>query len=150
MLDLSEWTIFNPVTIQIYGTVYLMKIGEEFRALPLDEEGVIIDLTRTKYIRESEVETSQGKIKRKKVTKKVIRNLYSMQEGACFYCFQNLEAYHCDHIRPITLGGSSKLENLCLCCDICNLIKSDKCFATISDIREYISDVKKSRKPKIC
>ena len=33
---------------------------------------------------------------------------------------------HCDHILPVTQGGTDELSNLQTLCDDCNLAKSDK------------------------
>ena len=45
--------------------------------------------------------------------------------GYCGCCFDQLTKYTLDHIIPLSLGGSSSIENLVLACFTCNNIKSN-------------------------
>jgi hypothetical protein len=47
----------------------------------------------------------------------------------CRYCLTTEAnsgiAMTCDHIQPISKGGTTTLENLCLACSACNIFKSN-------------------------
>jgi hypothetical protein len=48
----------------------------------------------------------------------------------CEYCHapQQLtgQAFHFDHIIPVSIGGKTTAENLCLACSHCNIAKSNR------------------------
>jgi len=48
----------------------------------------------------------------------------------CEYCHapQQLigQAFHFDHIVPVSIGGKTTAENLCLACSHCNIAKSNR------------------------
>lgn len=58
--------------------------------------------------------------------------------GICFYC--EYEADQVDHIIPYAHGGTDDDNNLVACCQICNLIASDKVFDTLEQKRDFIRD----------
>lgn len=63
------------------------------------------------------------------VTAKDLKLLWGQQNGCCAYCgnvLQKGKMMHVDHIRPVSQGGKSDIENLCLACPRCNLEKSDR------------------------
>lgn len=78
--------------------------------------------------------------RRKTISKKIVRQLHSMQEGLCAYCDKNLEEYHVEHIIPLCLDGSNNIGNLCLSCPRCNLLAGGKYFASFYDKRIYIQN----------
>jgi hypothetical protein len=45
---------------------------------------------------------------------------------ACQYCGATSGPLHCDHIVPVSRGGSDDDENLCAACVPCNLSKGAK------------------------
>lgn len=53
-----------------------------------------------------------------------IKDLYSEQNGLCYYCSIELNGdYHVDHKKPISRGGSNDKSNLACACAMCNLQK---------------------------
>ena len=44
----------------------------------------------------------------------------------CTYCGVDTDAPHCDHVMPVSRGGSSALDNLTTACPRCNLSKGSK------------------------
>lgn len=61
------------------------------------------------------------------------RILFLAQKGRCLYCgcLMTLDPLDdkpyatLDHVKPKSLGGTSRLDNLCLCCQPCNLAKGN-------------------------
>jgi 5-methylcytosine-specific restriction endonuclease McrA len=47
------------------------------------------------------------------------------EKGRCFYCRKRLESLRMwlDHLEPLSVGGSTRMENLVACCKSCNLEK---------------------------
>lgn len=64
-----------------------------------------------------------------------VNDMLVSQENKCFYCDALLDAYHIDHIEPLSKGGEHALYNLVLSCPTCNLRKSNK------DPEEFINQV---------
>ena len=60
-------------------------------------------------------------------TSKQIFDLLSNQKHKCANCNTNIKSkYHADHIMPIFLGGSNKIQNIQLLCPTCNVKKAHK------------------------
>lgn len=56
-----------------------------------------------------------------------IRALINTSDGLCTYCRKELtDDFEIDHIHPVSRGGKSNIENLCLACRLCNRSKSNK------------------------
>ena len=53
-----------------------------------------------------------------------------LDQGACSYCRSpeelSVTAFEIDHIVPLSAGGTSDLDNLCLACTACNRLKSSR------------------------
>jgi len=59
---------------------------------------------------------------------------YLRQRGRCYWCKERVgEAYHVDHVFPVTKGGSNGPENLVITCPTCNMSKYDKLPHEFSD-----------------
>ncbi len=62
-----------------------------------------------------------------KFTKVDIQNMYVSQGAHCYYCSVSIEeAYHIEHMTPISRGGSNWIDNICLACVPCNRTKGVK------------------------
>lgn len=59
-------------------------------------------------------------------SKQEILNLFAYQCGKCANCLKPMQAYHIDHVMPLSLGGSNDRSNLQLLCPKCNQHKSNK------------------------
>lgn len=63
-------------------------------------------------------------------TAQQIRDLYQRQHGCCYYCKTKFgkgkNAYHMDHIVPLSRGGTNDIHNIVLACPPCNLKKGGK------------------------
>jgi 5-methylcytosine-specific restriction endonuclease McrA len=46
--------------------------------------------------------------------------------GTCVYCGTRTGPITCDHVVPVSRGGSSTLDNLVTACLACNLAKATK------------------------
>ena len=57
----------------------------------------------------------------------VLRELVFQRDNfVCQYCFASGVELECDHIIPVSRGGSSDIANLTTACQPCNRAKSDK------------------------
>lgn len=64
-----------------------------------------------------------------KVTWNRLRELVKKRDKCiCFYCGKVNENGHCDHIIPLSKGGTDSIDNLVWSCEKCNLKKKDKIF----------------------
>lgn len=58
---------------------------------------------------------------------KAIRAWIFYRDGyVCVYCGENPEDLECDHVIPISRGGTNDLSNLATACMPCNRSKSDR------------------------
>lgn len=80
----------------------------------------------------------EARLNRKRVSKKIVRTLYSIQNGCCAYCDRKLESYDVEHIIPLSVGGTNNFDNLVLSCRECNLIASSFYFSSINSKKLYI------------
>ncbi len=55
-----------------------------------------------------------------------IRDKIEFYENRCFYCKEELDKYHVDHMWPLSRGGSNTWENIAIACPTCNLSKGTK------------------------
>jgi hypothetical protein len=67
-----------------------------------------------------------------KLSKKLEKQVREESKNRCGYCLtpQSLTSHklEIEHIYPISKGGTSERENLCLACRHCNLHKSSKIY----------------------
>jgi ribosomal protein L37E len=75
---------------------------------------------------------------RKKIGKKMVRLLNSIQQNQCAYCDKTMTNYHVEHIIPVSVGGTNNLDNLCLACPRCNQLASNFYFPNLMAKRKYI------------
>lgn len=54
------------------------------------------------------------------------RFIFDRDGHACTYCGSTDLPLHCDHVVPVSRGGSSEPENLTTACKPCNLSKNDR------------------------
>jgi hypothetical protein len=79
--------------------------------------------------------------KRAGLSKRVTSVVAECSGWCCSYCGQECRAtYHIDHIVPLAVGGTNRIENLALACPRCNLIAGAKYFNTFAAKRAYILD----------
>lgn len=65
---------------------------------------------------------------RRRISKwEAIRSAVFERDGfACTYCGNADAILHCDHIHPVSRGGSNDMSNLTTACSHCNLSKGDR------------------------
>lgn len=54
------------------------------------------------------------------------RQIFERDNFTCRYCGKRGGRLHCDHIIPLSRGGSSDVENLATACQSCNCRKHDR------------------------
>lgn len=89
-----------------------------------------------------------GTKRKRHIGKKIIRDLMAIQENKCAYCsvsFQEKEM-NVEHIKPLAVGGTNNIGNLCLSCIDCNSIASSFYFTNFYKKREYILTERKKKK----
>ena len=59
----------------------------------------------------------------------VRQQVFKRDNFTCQYCGAKPRKLHCDHILPVSRGGSNDLSNLTTACQSCNLSKHDKTVA---------------------
>lgn len=57
---------------------------------------------------------------------------------ACTYCGDEPGDLHCDHVVPLSRGGSSHMSNLTTACAPCNLDKGSKLLSEWKFYQEYV------------
>lgn len=73
------------------------------------------------------------------LSKKKIIELRDMQENRCAYCCTPFDGYmEVEHIIPLSVGGTNKIENICLSCRRCNAIAGSFYFKDFIHKRDYI------------
>lgn len=69
--------------------------------------------------------------------KKYWDDLSAMYGNLCFYCRKEI-ATCIDHVVPYSWDGDNSINNLVLCCSLCNQIASDKMFDSVIQKQAYI------------
>lgn len=67
---------------------------------------------------------------------KIINEVFQRDNFTCAYCGQIGGKLECDHIHPISKGGTNDLENLITACRKCNRQKKDKSVQEFKEWRE--------------
>lgn len=65
-----------------------------------------------------------GKNDNAAIPPRVKLRLYDKAEGRCVVCTLTAEAYECDHVIPLILGGEHRESNLQLICKPCHKAKT--------------------------
>jgi len=80
--------------------------------------------------------TKKKKNKRNPIDSRLRHEVFKRDNYACKECGQTKKEsiLHCDHIIPVSQGGTDELDNLQILCAECNLAKSDKCFIGGNDV----------------
>lgn len=58
--------------------------------------------------------------------RKISAAVFQRDDYTCAYCGQRGVRLECDHVVPVSRGGSNEMENLVASCVPCNRSKSDK------------------------
>lgn len=58
--------------------------------------------------------------------KKIRERIFDRDNYTCVYCGAHVGTLHCDHVMPISRGGSNEEDNLVTACDSCNHKKHAK------------------------
>jgi hypothetical protein len=68
--------------------------------------------------------------KRKPIDSRLRHECFKRDNYTCKECGATKEqkTLHCDHILPVSQGGTDELSNLQTLCDDCNLAKYNRCF----------------------
>lgn len=74
---------------------------------------------------------------------KIKKLLFDTDGPFCVYCYKRFLNYQekgltIDHVIPRRFGGSNRLHNLVLCCDICNSTKKEKGGKELSALTNYL------------
>lgn len=74
------------------------------------------------------------------ISKAVIRLILEDQKSLCAYCESLLgfDAFHIDHIIPISVGGTNGRHNLALSCKKCNGLAGSKAFRNLTAKKLFI------------
>lgn len=90
----------------------------------------------------------------KQRNRKNYKKVYERDRYTCQYCGYNLQyakeflPLHIDHLKPWSAQGGNSLNNLCVACQECNLIASDKWFHSFEEKKEFILWEKKCHRWK--
>jgi 5-methylcytosine-specific restriction endonuclease McrA len=68
----------------------------------------------------------------------ITRAVFERDEYSCTYCGDIPDVLHCDHVVPLSRGGSSHMENLTTACGPCNIDKGSKLLSEWKFYQEYV------------
>lgn len=71
----------------------------------------------------------------------ITRAVFERDKYACTYCGDEPGDLHCDHVIPLSRGGSSHMNNLTTACGPCNMDKGSKLLSEWKFYQEYILGV---------
>jgi len=79
-------------------------------------------------------------------TQQEIVNIYSEQQGECYYCRVDIsQGFHRDHKIPLSRGGNNFIKNIVLTCPNCNLKKHTKTDAEFIKVLKELSNGREKR-----
>jgi len=114
-----------PLTARDIGELHLMLMAEAAREP--------IPPTKSRWVqrafdRRREYSRIKGGFGREAISLAKRKEVYERDGGVCGYCRTPIEwsDYHCDHVEPVSKGGSSAIDNLRASCRPCNLSKAAK------------------------
>lgn len=90
----------------------------------LISEGKITDADGTLWC--PIIDRYQNKKKRDPISAALRLSVFERDGWACVYCKTEVGPFECDHIHPVSRGGTDDLENLCCACVTCNRSKGAK------------------------
>ena len=108
-------------------------VGELSRLLMIEAVGGAVPLASNATIQEAYERRAlysriKGSFARTSLSLAKRRAVYARDNRRCTYCKIDIEwsEYHCDHVEPVSKGGSDDMSNLRASCWRCNLSKKDK------------------------
>jgi 5-methylcytosine-specific restriction endonuclease McrA len=109
--------------IREYNRFYYVTHSEQYRERERRYRAASPEKYRQKRCLEYHLRRAAGNVVREDLI-----HLRKLQNNCCAYCGQVLQKgkTHVDHIRPVSKGGRSDRDNLCLACARCNLQKHDR------------------------
>lgn len=100
----------------------------------------------TRYQRESSPEDTR------RLPKLRLRQAQLEAQGhRCLYCLRTFGSFssrwgrllrlrvHWDHMVPYAYNQDNRAANFAAACQVCNLLKGDRCFGTIEEARVYLA-----------
>lgn len=106
-----------------YDSSYYLENRERHRVKcrkwELANKEVASNYTRQRRARKREAQGNH--------TTEDVQRQYEAQKGKCHYCKVDVgDAYHVDHVIPLSRGGSNGPENIVIACPFCNCSKGNK------------------------
>ena len=89
-----------------------------------------------------------GKTDDAAIPARVKLRIYDSAKGRCVVCTNTSDAYECDHVIPLILGGEHRESNLQLLCKPCHKLKTKldvKLKAKVARVRKRHLGLKKPR-----
>lgn len=125
-LHLSTFVCLQmPLTCRDVGELVEMLISE---AVGDDVAIATKSSVQRVFDRRDDFRIVRGGFGRATTSLAIRREVFERDGRQCRYCGQAIEwaDYHCDHVEPVSKGGSGELSNLAASCAPCNLAKAAK------------------------